>query len=201
MRSGSARPRDLYDIVNLYRRADLRGGRGLMLPVLQRKCGYKKVAVPTLAAVAAAEKIADLRADWDAMLAHQLPVLPPVDEFMETLQDVFAWLGGAEAPQLEPVPTLRERLEPGWGPDRRGPLIPRRQDGRGTRHQYPVCPEVRNRALHGHAREHWSTRAAGVAAWLVEVATPRLPAIGPGRRLGTPAEEPEWYNGVVQRAS
>lgn len=85
-----------------------------MLSVLQRKCAYKKVAVPTLAAVAAAEKIADLRADWDAMLAHQLPVLPPIDEFIETLQDVFAWLGGAKAPPLEPVPTLRERLEPGW---------------------------------------------------------------------------------------
>jgi hypothetical protein len=48
------------------------------------------------------------------MLAHQLPVLPPIDEFIETLGGVFAWLGGAEPVRLEPVPALRERLELDW---------------------------------------------------------------------------------------
>lgn len=108
------RPRDLYDVVNLYRRADLRGERDLVLAVLKRKCAYKDVPMPTLATVAATDKAADLRADWQAMLAHQLPVLPPIDEFIDTLEGVFAWLGGAEAITLEAVPALRERLEPGW---------------------------------------------------------------------------------------
>lgn len=85
-----------------------------MLAVLERKCAYKDVPVPTLAAVSATEKAADLRAEWQAMLAHQLPVLPPIDEFIDTLEGVFAWLGGAEAVTLEAVPALRERLEPGW---------------------------------------------------------------------------------------
>lgn len=70
--------------------------------------------MPTLAAVTAADKTADLRADWQAMLAHQLPVLPPIDEFIETLADVFEWLGGVELAHLASVPALRERLEPGW---------------------------------------------------------------------------------------
>jgi predicted DNA-binding transcriptional regulator YafY len=48
------------------------------------------------------------------MLAHQLPVLPPIDEFIETLQDVFAWLGGAEPARLGPAPALGERLDPEW---------------------------------------------------------------------------------------
>jgi predicted nucleotidyltransferase component of viral defense system len=108
------RPRDLYDVVNLYRRADLRRDRDLVLAVLKRKCAYKKVPMPTLAAVTAADKIADLRADWQAMLAHQLPILPPIDEFIDTLAGVFDWLGGAEPALLAPVPALRERLEPGW---------------------------------------------------------------------------------------
>lgn len=40
------RPRDLYDVVNLYRRADLRGERALVVSVLERKCTYKEGARP-----------------------------------------------------------------------------------------------------------------------------------------------------------
>lgn len=108
------RPRDLYDVVNLYRRADLRDERGLVRAVLERKCEYKGIAVPTLKAVSAADKAADLRADWAAMLDHQLPALPPIDEFVDTLETLFAWLEGAEAPVLESVPAGRERLDPDW---------------------------------------------------------------------------------------
>jgi len=109
-----SRPRDLYDVVNLYRRADLRDERALVRTVLERKCEYKGVAVPTLEAITAADKAADLRADWAAMLEHQLPTLPPIDEFVDTLELLFAWLEGAEAPVLEPVPAGREQLEPEW---------------------------------------------------------------------------------------
>jgi hypothetical protein len=108
------RPRDLYDVVNLYRRADLRENRDLVLAVLERKCAYKNVPVPTLAAVTATEKAADLRADWGAMLAHQLPVLPPVGEFIDALADVFAWLDGKEAIQPEPVSDGREEIDATW---------------------------------------------------------------------------------------
>ena len=34
----------------------------------------------------------ELVAEWDNMLAHQLPVLPPVDLFWDTLAEFFAWL-------------------------------------------------------------------------------------------------------------
>ncbi len=108
------RPRDLYDVVNLYRRTDLRENLDLVLAVLERKCAYKNVPVPTLASVTAAEKAADLRADWDAMLAHQLPVLPPVNEFIDALEDVFAWLGGEELMQLGPMPAGREEIDATW---------------------------------------------------------------------------------------
>jgi predicted nucleotidyltransferase component of viral defense system len=108
------RPRDLYDVVNLYRRADLRDDREQVRVVLERKCAYKDVSPPTLALVTQADKVTELRADWQAMLAHQLPVLPPIEEFIDTLKGVFSWLDGATPPQLQPVPALRERLEPGW---------------------------------------------------------------------------------------
>jgi predicted nucleotidyltransferase component of viral defense system len=108
------RPRDLYDVVNLYRRADLRENRDVVLAVLERKCAYKDVPVPTLAAVTATEKAADLRADWGAMLAHQLPVLPPVDEFIDALEDVFAWLSGEEPIQPGPTPAVGEEIDATW---------------------------------------------------------------------------------------
>ncbi len=108
------RPRDLYDVVNLYRRADLREDRALVLAVLERKCSYKDIPLPTLASVTSADKLADLEADWPAMLAHQLPVLPPIDGFLDALDGVFSWLGGAEPVHLEPAPALREQLDPAW---------------------------------------------------------------------------------------
>ncbi|MFI5003386.1 MAG: nucleotidyl transferase AbiEii/AbiGii toxin family protein [Solirubrobacterales bacterium] len=83
-------------------------------PVLERKCGHKNVPVPTLAAVTATEKAADLRADRGAMLAHQLPVLPPVDEFIDALEDVFAWLGGEEPVQPGPTPAAGEEIDASW---------------------------------------------------------------------------------------
>jgi hypothetical protein len=72
------------------------------------------VPVPTLAAVTATEKAADLRADWGAMLGHQLPVLPPVDEFIDALEDVFAWLSGEEPVQPTPMPAAGEEIDATW---------------------------------------------------------------------------------------
>lgn len=100
------RPRDLYDVVNLYRRADLRGERDHVADVLARKCEYKGVPVPTLKSVTAADKLADLHGDWSAMLAHQLPVLPAIDDFVGSLSDLFEWLGGHELVRLEPAPAV-----------------------------------------------------------------------------------------------
>ncbi len=48
------------------------------------------------------------------MLAHQLPVLPPIQEFTSALEGVFAWLEGDEPVRLQPAPALRQRLQPGW---------------------------------------------------------------------------------------
>lgn len=108
------RPRDLYDVVNLYRRADLRGDRALVLSILEEKCAFKGVPVPTHAIVSQPEKIAELGADWEAMLGHQLPTLPPVGEFVAALEDLFGWLEGEGAVELEPVPSGKEQVEEDW---------------------------------------------------------------------------------------
>lgn len=41
------------------------------------------------------------------MLAHQLPVLPAIDNFIASLGDLFDWLGGHDLARLEPAPAVR----------------------------------------------------------------------------------------------
>lgn len=99
------RPRDLYDVVNLYRHGDSRPAASVLRNLLEQKCAYKAIAVPTIEALAPHR--ADVEAMWENMLGHQLPVLPPVADFWNELPEIFAWItSGAEAPR-------RARIEPG----------------------------------------------------------------------------------------
>ena len=82
------RPRDLYDIVNLYWRPDLRQHAELIRSTLDEKCRTKGVAVPTMALVAAAQTRAELESEWANMLGHQLPALPPFEQFWGELPGV-----------------------------------------------------------------------------------------------------------------
>ena len=97
------RPRDLYDVVNLFRREDARCQAANMREVLAEKCRYKGIDLPTLASIRAHE--AELRGLWDSMLGHQLPWLPPFDSFWEELPAFFMWLEGTAKPvEARPIP-------------------------------------------------------------------------------------------------
>jgi len=72
------RPRDLYDVVHLHRRQDLQPDRALVRSTLARKCEFKGIEVPTFAALVSRPERAELESEWENMLAHQLPVLPPL---------------------------------------------------------------------------------------------------------------------------
>jgi predicted nucleotidyltransferase component of viral defense system len=109
------RPRDLYDIVNLFRRNDLRLYPKLIHEVLLEKCAAKSVPVPTAVDFVDSPLLAELEADWENMLAHQLPALPPLQEFLEELPNLFGWLDGTVT--FEPLPAIpREAGEQDWSP-------------------------------------------------------------------------------------
>ena len=102
------RPRDLYDVVHLHRRADLQPDRALVRSTLARKCEFKGIPVPTFNSLQNHPELAELQAEWENMLGHQLPVLPPFDQFWTELPAAFAWLEeSAEqiAPAAIAVPT------------------------------------------------------------------------------------------------
>lgn len=92
------RPRDLYDVINLYRNEDARPMPSVLLDVLRQKCAFKGIAVPRAADLDAHR--GDLEAAWDAMLRHQLPALPPIEPFWSVLPEFFAWLEGGRAPAV-----------------------------------------------------------------------------------------------------
>ncbi len=89
------RPRDLYDIVHTHRHSDVAARAGEVAALLDRKCEFVGMPVPTAALLRDGDLLDQLRLDWTAMLAHQLPQLPDVDTFLAQLDDVFAWLAGA----------------------------------------------------------------------------------------------------------
>jgi predicted nucleotidyltransferase component of viral defense system len=111
-----SRPRDLYDIVNLYRRPDLRLQATEIRAVLIEKCTTKGVPVPTFASVQSSELVAELESEWANMLAHQLPVLPPFAQFWDELAALFPWLeGGATEAPLQPLALARDE-DTTWTP-------------------------------------------------------------------------------------
>jgi predicted nucleotidyltransferase component of viral defense system len=90
------RPRDLYDVVNLYRHTDTRPSASVLLDVLRQKCAYKNIPVPTYDGLLSRRTA--LEQMWEDMLGHQLPVLPPLNDFWDALPEIFSWMTGAAAP-------------------------------------------------------------------------------------------------------
>ncbi len=92
------RPRDLYDVVNLFRNDAGRPAASVLLDVLRQKCEFKGIAVPVLIDLEPFRQ--ELEAGWETMLAHQLPALPSVENFWSELPEFFDWMSGrSEAPK------------------------------------------------------------------------------------------------------
>ena len=104
------RPRDLYDVVNLYRHDDTRPAATVLRDVLRQKCVYKNIEIPTL--VSLEPHRSDLESMWESMLGHQLPSLPDVNNFWNELPEIFAWImSDATVPSLSPIsPNIAETV-------------------------------------------------------------------------------------------
>lgn len=100
-----ARPRDLYDVVHFYRNRKMIDNPGLVYGVLEKKCAFKNMAVPTYKTIEQHEKLDELEPQWSNMLAHQLPFLPPMKSFWTELPAFFEWLAGFQvAETFVPLP-------------------------------------------------------------------------------------------------
>ena len=93
-----ARPRDLYDVINLFRNLEARPQSAVLHDVLKQKCAHRGIPVPTHAELEIHRDI--LEGSWQPMLGHQLQALPPVESFWSALPDFFAWLETGVAPTV-----------------------------------------------------------------------------------------------------
>lgn len=103
------RPRDLYDVVHLYRHEQGTCDRALVLETLQQKCRFKGIPIPTAKSLRHHPGRAELVSEWENMLAHQLPKLPPLDLFDQELPGVFAWL--LEARTRPAIPAMAAAVD------------------------------------------------------------------------------------------
>ena len=112
------RPRDLYDVVHLYRHDELKPDQALILDTLEKKCKFKEMPVPTMKTFRNRPEREELEAEWKNMLAHQLPALPPFKQFWEELPEVIAWLhGAAQKTVKEAIPLVgRVTIDETWHP-------------------------------------------------------------------------------------
>lgn len=110
------RPRDLYDVVHLYRHDEIRPDRAVVMSTLREKCAFKAIPVPTKDSLLRTDAREKLLAEWEDMLAHQLPVLPPFDQFWDELPLFFDWLHGViEKPNLRGLAADRP-VDETWQP-------------------------------------------------------------------------------------
>ena len=84
------RPRDLYDVINLYRRPEAQAAREDIRAVLAEKCVFKDIRVPKLEHLLPFRD--DVAATWVQMLDHQLPQLLSFEIFWDELPNFFSWL-------------------------------------------------------------------------------------------------------------
>lgn len=89
------RPRDLYDVINFYRRPESNGLAIQVMHVLERKCSFKGIKVPQYHDLL--EHKNTCLAGWNIQLAHQVRDLPPFESFWEELSNFFNWLEGRKS--------------------------------------------------------------------------------------------------------
>ena len=111
------RPRDLYDVVHIHRHPSLIGREADVVEILNAKCAHVGIEPPTLKTILETPFREEIEREWSNMLGHQLPFLPPFDDFWSQLDNVYAWLDGEQ-----PVPHLTETPSRGavtdWRPAR-----------------------------------------------------------------------------------
>ena len=86
------RPRDLYDVVCLFKQHQLASNRKLIVDVLEKKCLFKGIDFPSMAMLKNSDERQELEAEWENMLAHQMADLPEFKLFWSEIETIMEWL-------------------------------------------------------------------------------------------------------------
>jgi predicted nucleotidyltransferase component of viral defense system len=97
-------PRDLYDIIRLYRFEGIRLEGSKIRGLVKQKCAHRNLPMPTFQTIEASPRFVELESEWGNMLRHQIPILPPLGVYWRELASYFEWLDGlplTELPSIE----------------------------------------------------------------------------------------------------
>jgi len=110
------RPRDLYDVINLFRRDDLPINHELLLETLEKKCAFKGIDTPKFADLESKPERIELEAEWGNMLAHQLPSLPPFEQFWLEVPRLLEWVYAGTPRIVPPAAPVAPHIDVSWQP-------------------------------------------------------------------------------------
>jgi len=96
------RPRDLFDVINLFRRPESYTIAAQVSSVLTQKCRRKSIDFPRSGDLD--DHKDECASGWQDQLGHQLPALPPFESFWNELPAFFGWLDQVPAPVLAGIP-------------------------------------------------------------------------------------------------
>ena len=92
------RPRDLYDVALLHSVAPVTGDLAALRELTREKFVVKGLSLPSAAEmVQRAADAEELKSEWENMLVHQLPALPPLEDVLARLPEAIAWLDEPKA--------------------------------------------------------------------------------------------------------
>lgn len=152
-----ARPRDLYDVVQLAAIVIVPEEHAALREIARAKFAVKALDLPSASAIVdRVESDLELHSEWESMLKHQLPALPPVADFVNRLGEAIAWID-----EPAPRPDASER----------------------TAHHRPRAPvSPRTTALRLGAGEE-IVRHAGIRVWGGDVPLEAIRFAGASRLL------------------
>lgn len=103
------RPRDLYDVINFFRRPESREVVDDVRTVLTKKCEFKSITFPILADLDPHKEAC--AAGWEDQLGHQLQALPPFEAFWGELPTFFSWLENLESEEINQLSAIPSQYE------------------------------------------------------------------------------------------
>lgn len=87
------RPRDLYDVVYMLDNRSDEFNLDVCRQIFHEKCSGKKLEPPSHAAFKQAISSAgELHSEWENMLGHQLPQLPPIESMLDRVDRLLEWV-------------------------------------------------------------------------------------------------------------
>lgn len=86
------RPRDLYDVVHLYNKKRKSMDIAKYIKILNEKCLFKGMSMPTYEQLSKKPEILELESEWENMLSHQIGNLASCQHYWNQLPKIFNWI-------------------------------------------------------------------------------------------------------------